>query len=149
MEQTLRKYSALTIGDIILFRYNNKDYYLAVLEARPTNPLNAVSIIETDMQVDFAAPIGYQEPAPKQQEEPDLEDLMANKDELHDLERELDDSEDSYEEEIKNQFVPFGGSGSRISGKPINKASTTLDNLSKYVLLRYQALAPILIHASL
>lgn len=30
LEQTLRKYSALTIGDIILFRYNNKDYYLAV-----------------------------------------------------------------------------------------------------------------------
>jgi ubiquitin fusion degradation protein 1 len=130
LEQTLRKYSALTIGDIILFRYNNKDYYLAVLEARPTNPLNAVSIIETDMQVDFAAPIGYQEPAPKQ-EEPDLEDLMANKDELHDLERELDDSEDSYEEEKKSQFVPFGGSGSRISGKPINKGSNTLDALSK------------------
>lgn len=86
------------------------------------------------MQVDFAAPIGYQEPAPKQ-EEPDLEDLMANKDELHDLERELDDSEDSYEEEKKSQFVPFGGSGSRISGKPINKGSNTLDALSKWAQL--------------
>lgn len=92
-----------------------------------------MSIIETDMQVDFAAPIGYQEPAPRQQEEPDLEDLLANKDELHDLERELDDSEDSYEEEKKSQFVAFGGNGSRISGKPINKGSSTLDALSKCV----------------
>jgi ubiquitin fusion degradation protein 1 len=43
-------------------RYNNKEYYLQVLEARPVNPYNAVSIIETDTQVDFAPPVGYEEP---------------------------------------------------------------------------------------
>ena len=39
--------------------YNDQIYEMRVLEVKPGN---AVSIIECDMNVEFAAPVGYQEP---------------------------------------------------------------------------------------
>lgn len=44
---------------MISINYNDKDYELLVME---TKPGNAVSIIECDMDVDFAPPVGYEEP---------------------------------------------------------------------------------------
>lgn len=39
--------------------YNNKKYYIDIIETRPSN---AISIIETDCEVDFAPPLDYKEP---------------------------------------------------------------------------------------
>jgi len=39
--------------------YNNKKYYIDIVETRPEA---AISIIETDCEVDFAAPLDYVEP---------------------------------------------------------------------------------------
>jgi ubiquitin fusion degradation protein 1 len=58
LERHLREFSCLSQGDVILIRYLAKDYEVKVLE---TKPENAVSIIDTDMNVDFATPIGYRE----------------------------------------------------------------------------------------
>ncbi len=76
----MRNFATLTKGDVISINYNDKvrkekglnlacailnnqllkkDYELCILETRPGN---AVSIIECDMDVDFAPPVGYQEP---------------------------------------------------------------------------------------
>jgi len=53
------KYAALTKGDSILIRYLNKEYYLNVLEIqRSGEPLDAITIIESDISVDFAPAIG-------------------------------------------------------------------------------------------
>jgi ubiquitin fusion degradation protein 1 len=60
LENSLRNFATLTKGDVISINYNDKDYEVCILETRPGN---AVSIIECDMDVDFAAPVGYQEPA--------------------------------------------------------------------------------------
>ena len=35
-------------------QYNSKSYELNVLEVKPQSPTNAISIIETDVMVDFA-----------------------------------------------------------------------------------------------
>ncbi|CAF0925596.1 unnamed protein product [Brachionus calyciflorus] len=59
LENTLRNFACLTKGDVISINYNDKDYEVCILETRPGN---AVSIIECDMDVDFAPPVGYQEP---------------------------------------------------------------------------------------
>ncbi|KAH1244055.1 Ubiquitin fusion degradation protein 1 [Glycine max] len=56
LETTLRKFSCLTTGDTIMVTYNNKKYYLDVIE---TKPANAISIIETDCEVDFAPSLDY------------------------------------------------------------------------------------------
>lgn len=39
--------------------YNNKKYYIDIVE---TKPCSAISIIETDCEVDFAPPLDYKEP---------------------------------------------------------------------------------------
>lgn len=39
--------------------YNNKKYYIDIVETKPSN---AISIIETDCEVDFAPPLDYKEP---------------------------------------------------------------------------------------
>lgn len=39
--------------------YNNKKYYIDIVETKPSN---AISIIETDCEVDFAPPLDFKEP---------------------------------------------------------------------------------------
>ena len=59
LENSLRNFATLTKGDVISINYNEKNYELCILETRPKE---AVSIIECDMDVDFAPPVGYEEP---------------------------------------------------------------------------------------
>lgn len=67
LENELRNFACLTTGDVIAISYNERIYELCVLE---TKPGPAVSIIECDMNVDFAPPVGYVEPSaePKKEE---------------------------------------------------------------------------------
>lgn len=62
LEIALRNFSCVTVGDRIVLPYNNRNYVIDVIEAKPSN---AVSIIETDCEVDFAAPLDYVEPTAK------------------------------------------------------------------------------------
>ena len=59
LETSLRSYSCLTTGDTIMVAYNSKKYYIDIVETKPSP---AVSIIETDCEVDFAPPLDYKEP---------------------------------------------------------------------------------------
>ncbi len=60
LEQALRNFSTLTQGDIITIKYNHKLYDIQVLETKPEG--KGISIVETDLEVDFAPPVGYVEP---------------------------------------------------------------------------------------
>lgn len=63
LENVFRSYSCLTVGDIFTFSYNDTIYEIAVLSVKPDNgESHAISVQETDLSVDFAAPIGYVEP---------------------------------------------------------------------------------------
>lgn len=59
LEKALRTFSCMTIGDQICFPYNDKKYYMDVLEVKPDGK---ACVIETDCKVDFAPPVGYVEP---------------------------------------------------------------------------------------
>ena len=61
LETTLRGYTCLTVNDTILINYNNKRYFIDIVEAKPGN---AISIVDTDCEVDFAPPLDYVEPEP-------------------------------------------------------------------------------------
>jgi len=98
LEKTLRNFSCLTTGDSIMVAYNNKNYYIDIVETKPSN---AISIIETDCEVDFAPPLDYKEPEPVKPAVP------ANTEPT---------TEAPAEEEPK--FIPFIGSGRRLDGKP-------------------------------
>ena len=60
LEQALRHFSALTQGDIIEISYNMIVFGLLVMETQPGG--EGISVIDTDLEVDFAPPVGYVEP---------------------------------------------------------------------------------------
>jgi len=64
LEQALRNYSTLTKGDIIEISYNSLIFEILILEIKPDSDRahGGISITETDLEVDFAAPKGYIEP---------------------------------------------------------------------------------------
>lgn len=102
LENCLRNFSCLTNGDVIAIKYNSKVYELCVLE---TKPGNAVIIIECDMNVEFAPPVGYKE-----------EDHIMRG-------GEGSSSADAMEEDPASMmpepsgFVAFKGEGNRLDGK--------------------------------
>ena len=59
LETTLRQYTCLTVGDTFVIHYNDKKYYIDVVEAKPGN---AISVVDTDCEVDFAPPLDYVDP---------------------------------------------------------------------------------------
>lgn len=60
LETTLRNFSCLTVGDQITINYNNRQYFIDIVEAKPGL---AISVVETDCEVDFAPPLDYVEPS--------------------------------------------------------------------------------------
>ncbi|KAJ5093127.1 Ubiquitin fusion degradation protein 1 [Penicillium angulare] len=62
LENAFRNFSCLSKGDFFTFAYNDQVYEMAVLETKPSGSKNAVSVLETDLEVDFATPVGYEEP---------------------------------------------------------------------------------------
>lgn len=106
LETTLRNYSCLTTGDSIMVPYNNKKYYIDIVETKPTS---AISIIETDCEVDFAPPLDYKEPERSQSS--DLSKKAQNQ---------VPDPQ--AEPEAEPKFNPFSGAARRLDGKPSTHA---------------------------
>lgn len=114
LENGLRSFACLTTGDIIAIKYNSRIYEMCVLE---TNPGSAVSIIECDMNVEFAPPVGYKEPMkPVQKEENAVDpvDLMPE----------------------PTGFVAFKGQGNRLDGKKRSKSMQIDTAVEKPVYIR-------------
>ncbi|OVA12867.1 Ubiquitin fusion degradation protein UFD1 [Macleaya cordata] len=110
LETTLRNFSCLTTGDSIMVAYNNKKYYIDIVE---TKPANAISIIETDCEVDFAPPLDYKEP---ERTTPSIPSSKAS----------AEVQEAPVEEEPK--FCPFTGTGRRLDGKPLKHEPTPVSS---------------------
>lgn len=109
LENCLRNFACLTTGDVIAIKYNQKIYEMCVLE---TKPGNAVSIIECDMNVEFEAPVGYQEP--KHEKKTAAEEMMVDPADLM---------------PVPTGFMAFKGSGNRLDGK--KKKENTDDQLNQ------------------
>jgi len=117
LEMRLRHFACLSKGDIIAINYNKKIYELSVLE---TKPAPAVSIIECDMNVEFEAPPGYEEPKyvkpqPMEEEEPEL-----------DISQMLPEP---------TGFMPFAGSGNRLDGR--KKRTSSENEIQNQLLAEY------------
>lgn len=103
LENGLRSFACLTTGDIVAIKYNQRIYEMCVLE---TKPGPAVSIIECDMNVEFAPPVGYKEPT--RPVKPD-----ENNVDPHDLMPE------------PSGFIAFKGQGNRLNGRKKKKEDST------------------------
>lgn len=62
LEAAIRNYTTLTKGDIIRFKHSNLIYEIAICEVKPDDGRGVIGVVETDLQVDFAPPVGYEEP---------------------------------------------------------------------------------------
>ncbi|KAK9474593.1 ubiquitin fusion degradation protein UFD1-domain-containing protein [Dipodascopsis tothii] len=60
LENALRNFSTLTVDDIFEISYNSHVYRIRVLETKPAGR-SGISVVETDLEVDFAPPVGYDE----------------------------------------------------------------------------------------
>ncbi|KAJ3089259.1 ubiquitin fusion degradation protein [Quaeritorhiza haematococci] len=115
LENALRNFSTLTEGDIITIQYNKKLYDILVMETKPAK--KGISIIETDLEVDFAPPLGYVEPT---RGIPIKGDRGGSTGRATPTEIGSVGSVSSIEEHMREHdmgFVPFKGSGMKLSGK--------------------------------
>ncbi|KAJ3129109.1 Ubiquitin recognition factor in ER-associated degradation protein 1, partial [Irineochytrium annulatum] len=60
LEKAMGNFATLTQGDIITIKYNSKLYDILIMETKPGG--KGISVVETDLEVDFAPPLGYKEP---------------------------------------------------------------------------------------
>lgn len=98
LENMLRSFACLSTDDVISIKYNERNYDLLVLETKPDR---AVSIIECDMNVDFAPPVGYKEPEFQKKSHGDEEMASAEVDHM----------------DTDSSFKVFSGAGNRLDGK--------------------------------
>ena len=103
LETTLRNFSCLTTGDSIMVAYNNKKYYIDIVETKPSN---GISIIETDCEVDFAPPLDYKEPERTAPSRPSNSPAEVQEDAT---------------EVVEPKFNPFTGGARRLDGKPLKQ----------------------------
>lgn len=126
LEHTLRGYSCVTKGDIMSIPYNNRKYDLEIREVKPSD---AACIIETDCNVDFEEPVGYQEHIEKTRasegglDNSGRDSLSARSEESGNSPRmqltKLRARRQNTQDEKKTEFVPFAGNCSRLDGKPL------------------------------
>lgn len=110
LEVTLRKFTCLTVGEIIRLDIAHKIYQLEVVELRPGD---AASIIETDCITDFAEPVGYVEPQRVQNAGAgNGSDLSSGGSAVR-----VPQKAKAAAENEQNQFHAFAGQAKRIDGK--------------------------------
>ncbi|KAJ2867038.1 ubiquitin fusion degradation protein [Coemansia aciculifera] len=133
LENALRKFSAMTVGDIVTIEYNNREYRIAVLETKPSP--SAINIVETDLSVDFAAPVGYVEPnvrAPSGSSNHSMA-VDGNSRPSSSIAKDIRLKEEAAKSELSNsRFAAFRGSGFRLSNSSKDKANASTTSLRSY-----------------
>lgn len=116
LEKTLRKFTCVTVGDQLCIQHIGKNYYLEIREVIPDG---AASIIETDCNVDFDAPVGYKETTYAKAETASKSEESSNERVSRPVQKaKLEDSSDDTSAGSKG-FTPFAGTACRIDGKSV------------------------------
>lgn len=61
LEVQLRNYSCVTQNQTININFMDKNYFVDILEVQPQNTYNAIILIDTDIKLEFEAPLDYVE----------------------------------------------------------------------------------------
>ncbi|GCF00944.1 ubiquitin fusion degradation protein [Zygosaccharomyces mellis] len=124
LENVLRKFSTLTVDDIIEINYNDNLYRIKVLEVKPDTSSRGVCVIETDLVTDFAPPVGYVEPDYKEIQKRRAEEIRRTKQDPSAHENGSMSRRINYKGMIKEHQKSqsgFAGEGQKLSGKPTNR----------------------------
>ncbi|KAL3534147.1 hypothetical protein ACH5RR_002608 [Cinchona calisaya] len=112
LEKGLKNFACVTAGDTIMIVHEGKKYYIDVLE---TNPSNAISLVETDCEVDFAPPLDYKKPEKK----PNKKSVVIASQNVQEKEPSISPTKDDHQQPM---FRPFSGVARRL--KEIEKKPT-------------------------
>ncbi|CEP12395.1 hypothetical protein [Parasitella parasitica] len=114
LEKALRNFSTLTVGDMVQINYNNKVYGIKVLEVKPHfEDHQGISIVETDLEVDFAPPVGYVEPSSQNSLQPAKSRMVID-----------------APKPVKTGFAAFEGGGQSLRGKSKGALVDTSNNMN-------------------
>ncbi|KAJ3045969.1 ubiquitin fusion degradation protein [Rhizophlyctis rosea] len=111
LERSLRNYSALTKESIIEIKYNNVVHSLKIMEIKP-EASRGISVVETDLEVDFDTPVGYVDPIPPP---------MSYQ--PHSIGSEMNIDEHKVAQAEK--FSAFKGSGQKLKGGDVSSSNST------------------------
>ncbi|KAI9002746.1 ubiquitin fusion degradation protein UFD1-domain-containing protein [Gaertneriomyces semiglobifer] len=123
LEHALRGYTTLTKDDIFVFRYNDQDYDIKVVETKPETPDGGISVVETDLEVDFEAPKGYVEPDYKSMNQSTTPASGS-------VPKATLDSVQQHIKHDPTSFASFSGSGNVLRSKPTNINANNAQNIT-------------------
>ncbi|KAK9364620.1 ubiquitin fusion degradation protein UFD1-domain-containing protein [Lipomyces kononenkoae] len=127
LENALRNFTTLTVDDVFEIKYNNKIYRIRVLEIKPSSK-TGISVVETDLEVDFAPPVGYVEPAARGASTPrsmGSSSLVPTPD-GHSMASMINYRQlASASASTASLSSPTGATGHRLSGRPISSRTST------------------------
>ena len=144
LEQAFRNFSALTPGDIVEISYNCLTFEILIMEITPN--ADGISIIETDLEVDFAPPKGYVEPTPQPRAPPPTMASKLNIDSSRvdsipptrtSTPGSLGGTSAAGGSGVATPAGPFRGSGQTLSGKKSKgRKDRQIEQLDKFSMVR-------------
>lgn len=114
LEKALSNYVCLTVGDIIEISHQHINLKFQILETKPEEA-KGINILNTDIEVDFAPPIGYVEPERKPREPAPT---MASKMKIN------VGGTNEVGGDQENRFNAFIGTGNSLGGKRVKGKGT-------------------------
>lgn len=126
LENALRNFTTLTVGDVIELNYNKHIYQIKVLEVKPESTHGGICVIETDLVTDFAPPVGYVEPdyeKLKEENEKKKRETALSAPSLKgkgSMARKINYSE-MLKDATNEATIKFRGSGTKLSGKKVTE----------------------------
>jgi len=140
LERTMRNFSCLTVGDTIQIKFGNDVYKIDITEAKVNaENVDVVSIIETDIQVDFKEPKDFAAYEAKRKQKKDRKDRERKK-RLEEDEKKLEESGlvaemptigfGSYTNSKKDYFSNLSSSsqGYSLSGRQQSRSSSSTNS---------------------
>ncbi|XP_027174106.1 ubiquitin fusion degradation protein 1 homolog [Coffea eugenioides] len=109
LETALKDFACVTAGDTIMITHQYNRYYIDILE---TNPSNAISLFETDCEVDFAPSLDYKEP----EKQPPSSVVRAAMD--ADPRKVQEKQTSAQDDDQQPKFKPFVGAARRLDEQP-------------------------------
>jgi hypothetical protein len=76
LEKAMRNFSCLTKGDTICIHHGDMIYPIDITEVSPDGPGHAISVVDTDLKVDFDEPKDYNEYMEQKRKEKEFLDAM-------------------------------------------------------------------------
>lgn len=131
LENALRNFTTLSVDDMFQISYNDHIYTIKVLEAKPESSHHSVCVVETDLEVDFAPPVGYDEELEKQKAQAATQQkqqplskgtargAMGGAGTMAQSINYVDTVKKDAQRRHQNSLPQFSGSGQKLSGKSI------------------------------